>query len=425
MRRAMGSDDRHKLAGARPARLLVTALLAFEGALGLCTAYLIALALAAADALRTAPQEGLGEEEPTSLAPRMVVLIPAHDEELGIGATLASLERASYPRQRLRVVVIADNCSDRTADRARATGVEVWERVDLDRRGKGCALAWAISLLQAEEGQFDAVVVLDADCLVSPNMLSAIGAELRAGANVVQVSYEVANPGDSYASALRFAAFALMDRVRPLGKQRLGLSCGLFGTGMAFRRELLQRVPWTAIGLTEDGEYHLRLVAAGERVRFLQHAWVRSPMPTSLAGSADQQARWEQGKLDLIRGWTLKLLATGVARRDIVRAHAGLEHLVPPQSLLVAGSVGSSIAGVLLGSRRLRVLAAATLAGQLAFVLSGLRLVRAPLRVYLALLAAPLLVLSKLVLYARLLARRGPSTWVRTEREATPMRATR
>jgi hypothetical protein len=247
-------------------------------------------------------------------------------------------------------------------------------------------------------------------------MLSAIATRMSRGANAVQVSYVVGNPDASNASALRFAAFALTNTVRPLGKQRLGLSCGLFGTGMAFTKELLCREPWNAAGLAEDGEYHMHLVQAGERVEFAPDAWVSSAMPTSLGASSSQQARWEQGKLQIIRRWSPRLVAAGLANKDMVRLHAGVECLVLPQSLIAAGSLGSMLAGLLLGSRRLLALALATLTAQLTFVLAGLRLVGAPAQVYRALLAAPALVAGKLTLYIRLLSGNGPKSWVRTAR---------
>jgi hypothetical protein len=396
-----------------------------EGAVAVSTAYLLALLLAARGSQHDLANIQVARSEPSTSATseadgrlRLVVLVPAHDEERGIRATLTSLASSCYPSDRYHAVVIADNCSDATAVRARDVGVEVWERFAPVERGKGFALAWALEHLQASVHAFDAVIVLDADCIVSPNMLSAIDTALRSGARAVQVSYQVGNPRDSAVSALRFAAFALMDTVRPLGKRRLGLSCGLFGTGMAFTRELLSREPWTATGLAEDGEYHLRLVEAGERVEFIPGAWVRSAMPTSLGRSIEQQARWEKGKLELIRRWSPRLVGSGLARRDIVRVHAGLEHLVPPQSLLAAGSLSSGLAGLLLGSRRLFRLSVATLAAQLTFVLGGLRIVGAPAEVYRALAIAPALISSKIALYARLLIRRGPTSWVRTERES-------
>jgi 1,2-diacylglycerol 3-beta-glucosyltransferase len=403
-------------AGYGPVRLLGDALLAFEGVLALATGYLLGLLVAAHGARNAAeaPDAADGERLP------LTVLIPAHDEEEGIGATLEALAGCDYPHSRARMIVIADNCGDRTAERARAAGAEVWERRDAGRRGKGHALIWALERFDAEVPEGEGVVVLDADCVPSANLLQAVEGRLRRGARVLQVDYVVGNPEASHVSALRFGAFALMNTVRPRGKQRLGLSCGLLGTGMAFSRELLRRQPWTATGLAEDGEYHMRLVLAGERAEFVADASVTSAMPTSLRGSTEQQARWEGGKLQLIRRWAPRLLLSGIARRDPVRVHAGLECLVPPQSLIAAGSAGSALAGLLLGRRRLLVLSLATLAAQFAFVLAGLRLVRAPAHVYRALLSAPALVATKLAIYARLLGGRGPSSWVRTERETQP-----
>ncbi len=396
-----------------PTRWARSACLALEGVLALSTGYLLTLLAAARASTDQAREASVSPHSSDGL--RFVVLVPAHNEEEGLHTTLRSLGHCKYPSGTRRTVVIADNCTDRTADRAREAGAEAWERSDPTRRGKGFALAWALERIGAEGDSCDAVVMLDADCTVSPNLLSAIDARMRTGANAVQVNYLAANPGASRASALRFAGLALMNTVRFQGKQQLGLSCGLVGSGMAFTRALLDREPWLATGLAEDAEYHMRLVMAGERTEFVHDAWISSAMPTALRSSSEE--RWEQGKLQLIRHWSPKLLSAGLARRDIVRLHAGLECLVPPQSLIAAGSIGSVLAGLLLGSRRLVSLSLGTLFAQLFFVLAGLRLVRAPAQVYGALLTAPALILSKTVLYVRLLSGRGPTSWVRTERE--------
>jgi hypothetical protein len=399
-------------------RLSSALALTLQGGLALSTAYLLGLLLAARDAVRNprTPDELDGARK--SL--RLVVLIPAHDEEAGIGATLESLAACEYPAPARRTVVIADNCSDATATVARAIGAEVWERSDPDRRGKGFAVAWALDRLLEPGAEVDAIVLVDADCIVSANLLSAAAERLRAGAEALQVDYLADNPEDSTVSALRFAAFALADTVRFLGKQRLGLSCGLVGTGMAFTADALRESPWTTTGLVEDGEYHMRLVLNGVRTEFVPEAWVSQAVPTTLRASADQQARWEKGRLDLIRAWTPRLIGSGIARRDTVKLHAGLECLVPPQSVIALGGVTGVVLAALGGQRRLLVLSLLTLAGQATFVVGGLRLVRAPAGVYRALLMAPVLIATKVALYARLLSGRGPSSWVRTKREAQP-----
>jgi 1,2-diacylglycerol 3-beta-glucosyltransferase len=369
-------------------------------------AYLLVL-LAAAAVARRESQPG----RPGALPPRLAVIVPAHDEEAGIGATLDSLAAAGCTP-----VVVADNCTDGTAERARAAGATVWERRDEARLGKGHALAWAFERVLAELPEVQVVAVVDADCTVSENLLEALGERIASGARAAQTSYSVSNPFESPAAAVRFAGFALINYVRPLGKSRLGLSCGLLGTGMAFDVRLLRDQPWGAFDVTEDSEYHLRLVAAGERVAFVADAWVASPMPVSLAEAQVQRERWESGGFELARSRARALIATGVRERDLNRVSAGLELLVPPQSLLMAANAGLAVVGAATGSRVATRISAAALASQIAFVLGGLALVRAPAVVYRSIAMAPLLVVRNAGLYARLARGWRPGGWIRTPR---------
>lgn len=395
-------------------------LVGLEGGLGLMNCYLLTL-LAAAGA--EPPEQAT---EPAGNARlRFVVVVPAHDEEAGIATTLASLRALDYPTDHFELVVVADNCRDRTAAVALASGVTVWTRHDRSHPGKGPALAWAFERVLRERPAVDAVAVVDADCEASTDLLSAMDLSLRRGAPAVQVDNVVSNPGGSSASALRYAAFALMNTVRPRGKARLGLSAGLLGTGMAFSRSLLEREPWTAFSIAEDREYHLRIVAAGERVALAREGSVRGPMPTSLARASQQQLRWEGGAFAAAREWTPKLLKAAVRERDGGRLHAALEPLVPPQALLAAGHLALVAAAIGLRSRGAAGLGALNVAGQLSFVLGGLRLTGAPAEAYRALALAPVLIVHKLALYARLVAGRGPTAWVRTERAPATSNARR
>jgi hypothetical protein len=379
-------------------------------ALAAPNAYLLALLAAAARAQRSA-EASRGRAGGL----RFAVIVPAHDEERSVDRTLASLAALEYPRSLVEPIVIADNCSDRTAAVAAAGGATVWARYEPAARGKGAALEWGLRRLATERPALDAVVLVDADCTVAPNLLTTIDARMRGGAAAVQVAYEVANPGASSASGLRYASFALINFVRPLGKASLGLSSGLFGTGMAFRTTLLARVPWRVRSLLEDQEYHLELVAAGERVAFAPETWVRSAMPVSLRTSTSQQLRWDAGRGKLIRTWTPRLLALGLRRADAVRVHAALEPLVPPQSLLLAANV-AGVAAAVRAPRRMRRIALANLAAQTAFVAGGLAVAGAPASVWRSLARAPVLACWKLALLVRLWLGRGPTAWVRTER---------
>jgi hypothetical protein len=372
--------------------------------------YLLLLlgAAARADGRRPAGAERAGDL-------RFAVVVPAHDEEASLPATLESLAALDFPAEFVEIVVIAHNCRDATARLAAQAGATVWDH--RGERGKGAALEWGLARVVAERPCVDAVAVVDADCSVAPNLLTALAAHLRAGAAAVQAPYDASNPLASSTAALRWASFALINRVRPLGKDALGLSAGLLGTGMAFRRELLAQRPWTARSLVEDQEYHLELVAAGIRVAFAPETRVCSPMPGTLRGSRSQQARWEAGRGALIRRWSPRLVGAGVWRRDPVRLHAGLEPLVPPQSLLLAANLAGAAIGLLRGRGTVRWAGTANVAGQACFVAGGMALAHAPPAAWRALACAPLLAAWKLLLLSRVWLGGAPSEWVRTSRD--------
>jgi 1,2-diacylglycerol 3-beta-glucosyltransferase len=347
---------------------------------------------------------------------RIAVLVPAHDEESVIDACVASLMAQDHPADRRAIIVIADNCGDRTAERARAAGATVWERDDAQHPGKGQAIAWALARLFGGESDIDAVAMVDADCIASRNFLATLDVALRGGAAAVQVAYDVANPESSPSAALRWAGFALMHRVRPRGRRALGLSADLFGSGMAFRTELLRAHPWQSYSITEDAEYHLQLVRAGIRVAFRDDASVSSPMPTTFQGAREQQLRWESGNANLARQTSRELVFDGVRRGDVHLMHAGFEQLALPQTALLSLNAATTGLAVALRSRRLTRLGLALSAGQALYVVGGLRVAGAPPAVYRALRSAPKLVASKLPLLARIGRGRGTTDWTRTER---------
>lgn len=391
-------------------RLAERALLAVGTAAAAAAAFQLLLVAAAVAGRRRVPS-GAGD------APglRFVVLIPAHDEEVTLPGTLAAVAALDYPPELVRVVVVADNCEDATADIARAGGAEVLDR-HATGRGKGAALSWALPRLGEDGAEYDAVLFLDADCAPSPNLLTAIDRRMRGGARAVQCSYVVANPTESWSAGLRYASFALMNTVRPQGRDALGLSSGILGSGFAIEREVLDRHGWRAFSLTEDTEYQLQLLDAGVRVRFAGEAEVSSPMPASLRDSREQHARWESGKLLMLSGWASRLLLAGMRKRDPAYLLAALEGALPPQSVLAAWSFVTALAGALLGSRPVLKLGLACAGAQGVYVLGGLRLAGAPATVYRALACAPLLMAWKLRLYVQLLTGRAPRDWERTPR---------
>lgn len=349
---------------------------------------------------------------------RFDVIVPAHDEEAGIGATVTNLLSLEYPPGLFRVLVVADNCSDATAVRAAEAGAAVLVREDRERRGKGYALEHAFA--RCLEGAADAMVVIDADTVASANLLSAFAARVEAGAQAVQADYGVRNPQASWRTRLMILALAMFHVLRSLGRERLRLSCGLRGNGMCFTRRVLQVVPHRAHSIVEDLEYGIRLGEAGYRVHYAEEAHVYGEMVSSEQASRSQRKRWEGGRLQIARRHGPGLLARALLGRDRVLLDLAMDVLVPPLSFLAAATAAGLCASALLAARGGGSAPAwiwgACAAALIAYVVRGWQLSGTGARGLLDLLCAPAYLLWK----ARLLLRRDAAAkdeWIRTQRE--------
>ena len=172
------------------------------------------------------------------------IFVPAHNEIAVLGYLLESLAALDYPEDRYTIYVVADNCNDPTAELARnCAGVHVYERFDQQKRGKGFALNWLLQQLAKDQLVHDAYIILDADFVVDSTFLQVMNQELAQGARALQAQNTVLNVTDSPSTALRWLALALMNYVRPLGRNGLGCSSTLTGNGMCLSRSLLIIIP--------------------------------------------------------------------------------------------------------------------------------------------------------------------------------------
>ncbi len=352
---------------------------------------------------------------------RFAVLIPAHNEELLLGALVRSLQGLDYPAALFDIHVVADNCTDATPSVGREAGAQVHERFAPASPGKAYALNWLIERLLTSGVAYDAFVVLDADSIVSPNFLSEMDAQLRAGARAVQSFNDVANPAESWTASLRYIAFCLICYLRPLGRSGLGVSVGLCGNGMCLSRVVVERFRWDPAAPSEDHEFNLRLLAAGIRVAFAPEAHVYSQMPNSLGAARSQNVRWERGKLELMRRHSPRLLLDGARTGDWSKIDGALALLVPPFSLTFGLAFATLGASLVSGSTPAIGLATFNVLALLLHSARGLAImpVRSP-RIYLALLYAPWFILWKVGVYLAVAAGAGKGQWVRTARTHAP-----
>jgi cellulose synthase/poly-beta-1,6-N-acetylglucosamine synthase-like glycosyltransferase len=348
--------------------------------------------------------------------PSLAVLVPAHNEESGIAATLAAVLPQLTPGDRL--LVVADNCSDGTAAAARAAGAEVIERSST-RRGKGYALGYGVDHLRANPPS--AVVIVDADCELEPRSLDALMRSLEATGRPAQALYLMLAPADA-GLGRRLAQFAWRVRnwVRPAGWHRLGLPCQLMGTGMAFSWAMLKDAQLANASIVEDMKLGIDLAIAGTAPVFCERAVVTSRFPDSVAASGTQRTRWEHGHIEMILREGPPLLRAALARRDVRLLGLALDLAVPPLALL-AGLLALdgllSLAAWLLGGGAAAWGWAAALLSAffcsilLAWAARGRDLVRLT-----ELLAVPWYIVAKVPIYLRFIVRRQKD-WIRTDRK--------
>jgi cellulose synthase/poly-beta-1,6-N-acetylglucosamine synthase-like glycosyltransferase len=255
------------------------------------------------------------EEAPgAEAATRFLILVAAHNEEAVIGEAVANILSADYPPHSRRVVVVCDNCTDRTAAVAAKAGAEVWVRTDPVRRGKAPAIRWALERgLRTDD--WTALVILDADNLIDPHLLRAFDRRLARGEVAVQAYLDSKNPTDSWVSLSYAMAYWSQSRLFQLARHRLGLSCQLGGTGYCLSRPLLEEMGWNATSLTEDVEFTTRLVMSGRRVTWLHEARIYDEKPVRFPVAWRQRVRWMQGhtfvSTQLTGGLLRRILRTG------------------------------------------------------------------------------------------------------------------
>nr|WP_320145743.1 glycosyltransferase family 2 protein [uncultured Anaeromusa sp.] len=263
------------------------------------------------------------------------IVVSAHNEESVIGQLVENLHVLRYPKELYDIFIIADNCTDATAQVAREYGAIVHERFDKEIRGKGFAMEWMFARLFKMKRQYDAVVVFDADNLVHPNFLLEMNNRLQKGETVIQGYMDAKNPTDTWISGTFAIAFWLIDHIWHLAKYNIGLSSVLGGTGMCISTSVLRRFGWGATCLTEDMEFTMKVLLKGIRTTWAHDAIVYDEKPLTFKQAWNQRKRWAQGHFDIAGRYIPTMIKEGIRRRDI-RLLDGVLHLVQPHFLLMS-----------------------------------------------------------------------------------------
>jgi cellulose synthase/poly-beta-1,6-N-acetylglucosamine synthase-like glycosyltransferase len=343
-----------------------------------------------------------------------VIIIPAHDEEAVIEATVR--ETLDAAAGEIGLLVVADNCADRTADLARSAGARVLVRNDPDHRGKGFALAAAREHLRSDPP--GVVIVLDADCRIDTQSLRALAV---CGAARPCQAVNLLAPDLTAGPLVQLSSFAFMVKnlIRQRALQRLANRAHLTGTGMALPWRAFEGANLGGSNIVEDLALGLELAERAAPPMLVEAATVWSPA-ASAGGTLIQRRRWEGGFLATMLSTAPAALVRSLRRGDVRGLCAALDLCIPPLALLVmlnaaalalallavfaGGAVGPAIVQVAVG-------ALAAVAIMLAWLKEGRRFASAA-----TLLRLPFYVLWKLPMYLGLARRGAPKDWLRTGR---------
>lgn len=351
---------------------------------------------------------------------RFGLVLPAHDEESVIAASIRQMKSIDYPADLFNIYLVADHCSDRTAEEARQAGAIVYERNEGPRSGKGAALNWLFGRI-LDETQMDAVVIFDADTRIDPAFLRMMNIRLNQGEQVIQGCHVISNPEAGWFPALTWAMFLIDNRFQNLGRANLGWSAKHMGDSICFRITVLKQIG-VQDSLVDDYEMRQRLLLAGIKIAYEQYAIGYGEAPLSFSQAYRQRLRWLRGARDTSKQNAPLLLAEWRKSGNGFHLDGALQSLVPSYSTLTLFCL--AVLALKLTSNWLftplftmGIIIAWLLLSGLLFIypLFGLYLERAPLKAYLVILTGPFFMIWRTMLVLRLRFVENKVTWVRTQ----------
>ena len=257
---------------------------------------------------------------------KFMAIIPAHNEENVIKNLVESLGEQDYPKDLYDIYVIADNCTDATAEIAKQAGAKVLKRFDEAHKTKGYALNWFLKQKIEENADYDAFCVFDADNIVDKNFLKNMNKKLCQGEEIVQGYRDIKNPTDSWIAGGYAIFYWMMNRFYHLARYNLGLSPLINGTGFMVKFDIVKPNGWQTITLTEDIEFSLINIAKGRKLGWATDAIVYDEQPVHFDQSWSQRSRWTVGHLQCMKNYT-KDLAKGVTNYKTLMNFDGLLYM--------------------------------------------------------------------------------------------------
>lgn len=247
---------------------------------------------------------------------RFAVVVAARNEAGVIAELIESIRQQDYPAELLDLYVVADNCTDNTAEVARQAGASVYERFDQIRKGKGYALDYLFHQLEQEGlAQYDGYFIFDADNLADSRFVQEMNRTFDRGYDAVTCYRNSKNFDANWIAAGYSIWFLREARFLNFPRQLLGTNCHVSGTGFLVSASLIQENGgWPFHMLTEDIQFSVDCAIRGKRIGYCDKAVIYDEQPTAFRQSWDQRLRWSKGFYQVDWAYILPLLR-GCLRR--------------------------------------------------------------------------------------------------------------
>ena len=248
---------------------------------------------------------------------RYAVLISARNEANVIGNLIDCLHSQTYPSELIDIWLVADNCTDNTAEVARNMGCHVIERFNKEQVGKGYALTYLLDQMNESGASdpYDAFFVFDADNKLDKHYIEEMNKGFQAGFKILTSYRNSVNLSDNWVSSGSALWFIRESRFVSASRMWLGNSCHV--GGFMFSQEIMRRNNgWKFHLLTEDLEFTMDSVLHGDRIGYCGTAILYDEQPVTFAQSWRQRLRWSKGFLQVFRYYGPALIKRAVRERD-------------------------------------------------------------------------------------------------------------
>ncbi|WEV59520.1 glycosyltransferase family 2 protein [Bifidobacterium sp. ESL0728] len=250
---------------------------------------------------------------------RYAVLISARNEETVVPNLINSIRNQTYPSRLVDIWLVADNCTDKTAEEVRKMDCNVVERHNLQQIGKGYALTYLLDAMidKGVANDYDAFFVFDADNRLDKHYIEEMNKAFQSGFKILTSYRNSTNLSDNWVSSGSALWFIRESRFLNNSRMLFGSSCHVGGTGFMFSREVMQRNNgWKFHLLTEDLEFTMDSVLHGDRIGYCGTAILYDEQPDSFGQSWRQRLRWSKGFLQVFRYYGPLLIKRAVRERD-------------------------------------------------------------------------------------------------------------